>query len=106
MSSPEGKKRYSITLTVENVERFKSILKSVGASQAYMSHCIDDFIRDMSDSMETLKEHHEGAGRPVGLRDLFWVLGKQMEEMLRDEKEYCERRNDAKPTQEAEKMEG
>ena len=53
---PEGKKRYILTLTVANVERFQRLCREFGMPHNTMSRACDDIIRDLSEVFEDAKE--------------------------------------------------
>jgi len=78
--TPGGKKRYSVTLTPANVERFQALATDIGMPPSAMSHAIDDFLRDMCEVLQTGKDQ----GR-LDLSDIFRLMGKQME--LHEEEE-------------------
>lgn len=88
---PAGKRRYALSLTPEHVNRFHSVLISIGANKAYMSKCVDDFIRDTADSLETLIQMNKEKGKNIGFKDVFWVLGSKLDELVKDESEYKEK---------------
>jgi hypothetical protein len=103
---PAGKKRYSLSLTRENVNRFHAILLQIGADKGYMSRCVDEFIGETADVLEDLLEKGNVEGKKLGLKDVFWVLGKKMDEMVQDEKEFVlGKEKNAKSTPETEKVE-
>lgn len=78
--TPGGKKRYSVTLTPANVERFQELAEYFGMPPAVMSRSIDDFLQDMCSVLQSGKEQGK-----LDISDIFRLMGKQME--LRLDKE-------------------
>jgi hypothetical protein len=71
---PEGKKRYTLTLTIAHVDRFQTLVKRLGLPPNTMSNAVDDLIGSLSDTFQTALD--KGS---LQLSDLFRVMGKQME---------------------------
>ena len=79
------KKRYALTLTVSNVERFQAACKQFGLPASTMSKACDDIIKDLCGVLE--KAISQGK---FSIKDLFDVMGQQLELLYEEEK------NDAK----------
>lgn len=103
---PAGKRRYSLSLTPDHVKRFQAVLLEIGADKGYMSRCVDEFIDETADVLEDLLASGKEKGQKLGLKDIFWVLGKRMDEMVQDEKEFIlGKEKNAKSTPETKKVE-
>ena len=85
---PVGKKRYNMTLTVTNVERFQTLCKRLGLPRNTMSNAIDDLINSVSDTFQTALD--KGS---MELSDLFKLMGKQMELLEEDKRDVQQKRN-------------
>lgn len=86
---PAGKKRYPLTLTIANVDRFRALSKTLGMPPAVMSQALDDALRNITASMESFRDRHASKGN-LTIGDLFEVVGQQLnekEETKREEKE-------------------
>lgn len=70
---PEGKARYSLTLTVENVKKYRALMKQLGVSHAPMSNAVDDFLKTINETMERCIS--KGS---VTITDLFTAMGEQI----------------------------
>lgn len=76
---PAGKRRYAVTLTVEHVERFRALAKSLGMPPGVMSQALDDTLRNITISMESFRDRHAAKGS-LTIGDLFEVVGQQLNE--------------------------
>lgn len=76
---PVGKRRYAVTLTVEHVERFRTLAKSLGMPPGVMSQALNDSLRDITASMESFRDRHATKGS-LTIGDLFEVVGQQLNE--------------------------
>lgn len=85
------KKRYMFTLTAERVEKFRALVKEVGLPPATLSNAIDDFVRDMTEVMESAKQRGS-----FTIRDIFTAMGKQVELILQEESNVREKRQKEK----------
>jgi len=74
MAISQLKRRYSVSLTPANVNRFQSVCKKLGLPPATMSNAFDDMLCDLSATFEAAIE--KGS---MELSDLFKVMGKQLE---------------------------
>jgi hypothetical protein len=88
-------KRYALSLTAEYVEKFQSICKTGGLAPSTLSRAVDDFLKDIVQVMERA----QAAGK-FTIRDMFIVLGEQMEKLQE------ESNNDAKKANEVPKKKG
>jgi hypothetical protein len=69
-----GKKRYSISLTPANVEKFHSTLARYGQQKAMMGTILDDTLRSINETIESLEEAYARTGRVPTLAELFEAL--------------------------------
>lgn len=76
-----GKRRYSVTLSEENVKRFQAICKKGGLPLSTMSSALDDFLRDISPIMEKAAEKGK-----FSTLDFFTYLGEQVQAVVEEEK--------------------
>lgn len=83
----EGKKRYQLTLTVVNVDRFQGLVDRLGLPKNTMSNAVDDLINNLSDTFQLALD--KGS---MELSDLFKVMGKQLE-LIEEDKRVHEKRN-------------
>lgn len=81
MPIPKNKRRYTVTLTPANVDRFQKNCKKLGFPLSTMSLACDEIIKELCSTFETAIE--KGT---LQLSDLFKLMGKQME-FIEDEKE-------------------
>lgn len=81
MAISKFKKRYNVTLTPANVERFQSLVQHVGLPPNTMSALCDDAIKGMSDILQEAKE--KGT---IGIEDIFRLMGKQVELLMEEER--------------------
>lgn len=59
-SIPEGKKRYSITLTIENYEwLYYFITKVSNQHRSHVAITIDEMIRSMKDAIQPILDRYE-----------------------------------------------
>lgn len=72
------KKRYQITLTVENVERFQRIAKLLNMGQNAMSRTLDDSLMSMAQTFEALYNQGMKKGK-VTMADMFQAIADELE---------------------------
>lgn len=77
-----GKKRYQVTLTEENVLRFHSLALQLNMPKSSMGLMLDDMLCNVVGSMEKLIKKGN-----VSLADLFKVIGEQLDEEDKNDKE-------------------
>lgn len=86
MAIGKGKRRYTLTLTPSNVDRFQRLVAEFGMPSNTMSKACDDVIRDLCGVFEDAK-----AKGSFGIDDLFRVMGSQMLLLVEEErKEHAE----------------
>lgn len=68
MSLPSHKKRYKISLTIENVDRLKSLLKYFGLPVNSMSISLDNSLVSIADCLQAEKDKGGLNG------DVYWDL--------------------------------
>jgi hypothetical protein len=85
---PVGKKRYNMTLTVTNVNRFQTLCKRLGLPRNTMSNAVDDLINSVADTFQTALD--KGS---MELSDLFKLMGKQLELIEEDKRDVQQKRN-------------
>jgi flagellar biosynthesis/type III secretory pathway ATPase len=90
---PEGKKRYSVTLTIDDVTEFQSYVKEYGLASGTLSLAADDMVREMNKMFRRAKE----TGK-LTIGDLFTILGENVQEAMKEVRE------DAEPTPEAKEV--
>ena len=76
---PAGKKRYPLTLTIANVDRFRALSKTLGMPPSVMSQALDDALGNITASMEQFRDRHAASGK-LTIGDLFEVVGQQLNE--------------------------
>jgi hypothetical protein len=76
------KRRYSLSLTPANVERFQRVITRMGLPLGTMSLACDDVIRDLAQTFETALD--KGS---FTTSDMLKLMGQQMELLEADEKE-------------------
>lgn len=72
MATPKNKRRYTVTLTPANVDRFHALLDDFGLPPAAMSRAFDETLIDLADALQ--------AGRDEGqlTNEILWrLLGKK-----------------------------
>jgi hypothetical protein len=82
MAVGKNKKRYSISLTASNVDRFHELCKFFGMPSTTMSNACDDAIKSISDVFQMAKDQGK-----LDIEDLFKVMGRQMQLISDEEKE-------------------
>ena len=81
MAIAKGKKRYSITLTPANYERFQSLAQDLGMPKGTMAAALDDTLRGLCEVFQKAKD--TGA---FTLGDMFKMIGEQVTETQKEEK--------------------
>jgi len=76
-----GKRRYSLSLTVSNVDEFQKLAKEFGMPQNQMSITCDDAIREISGLFQLAKSQGK-----FTVKDLFTLMGQQMELAINEER--------------------
>lgn len=75
MSLKDGTlKRYNVSLTPANVEKFHSTLTKYGQQKAMMSTVLDETLRSINETIENLEEAYARTGRVPTLAELFQAL--------------------------------
>lgn len=70
------KKRYQLTLTRENVEKFQDIANRLNMPQNILSYTVDEYLLNLSEAMESLLETDS-----ITAGDFFTVLGNQLKKL-------------------------
>lgn len=83
------KKRYMLSLTPENVERFRAIVKAGKLPASTLSNAVDDFIAEMNGVLTQCIESGE-----VRLGDIFRIMGNQFEQFIQEGKTIAEKRKE------------
>lgn len=91
MAIGKGKRRYSVTLTPANVDRFKAACAKLGLPESTLSRCCDDIIRDTCGIFEEAIRKGN-----IGIEDLFRVMGQQMELIIQEERKEAENARSAR----------
>lgn len=76
-----GRKRYSITMTQANVERFQSLCRTVGLPATTLSRVCDDAVVEVSNIFDTALQQGK-----FDLQDIFRIMGKQVELLIEEER--------------------
>lgn len=76
------KKRYQLTLTEENVNRFQAIAEKLKMPKSTMSAMLDESLASLVKNME--KWVSQGK---VSMVDLFAMIGEQLDELSKEEKQ-------------------
>jgi hypothetical protein len=78
---PPGKKRYTLTLTVKNMEAIQALLKEKNIPKSLLSATIDDFLASLFQTLRELESiQQRTGGEPLGFGDLLTVVGNAMSE--------------------------
>lgn len=80
-----GKKRYSLSLTEKNVDRFQALCKEFKMPAKTMSNVCDDAIMEVSRVFQTAKEQGK-----FSIEDIFKLMGRQIELLMEEEKKEAE----------------
>lgn len=91
---PEGKKRYAVTLSIDTVEKYRALSKSLGMPITSMSALCEDAISQVTATMAQFAERHKTKGK-FSMVDLVQVIGQQLEELEKEEKEHAEKQERA-----------
>lgn len=76
---PEGKSRYTLTLSDDNVSWFHDYLKKNRRPKGLFSAMIDEYLDDLRKAITDL-EKRQGENGKISLGDLFSVTGKILDE--------------------------
>ena len=82
MGISTSRKRYQLSLTPANVDRFQRLVKRMNLPSSTMSQACDDVIRSLSETFEAALD--KGSFQ---VSDLMKLMGQQMELLEIDEKE-------------------
>lgn len=82
MAIAKVKRRYMVTLTQSNVERFQSLCKDIGLPVRTMSNACDDIIRNLCDQFQIVKEQGQ-----ISVSQLLTLMGGQMDLLEEERKE-------------------
>jgi hypothetical protein len=81
MAVADGKKRYYLSLTQENMTKFKQMLSEFGAPTGTESILIDEYISGMVNTMRpVIKRIHE-SGKNPSMGDFFQMVGLMMKDL-------------------------
>lgn len=83
---PEGKKRYTLTLTETTVDRMHAYFRKNHAPKSMLSSMVDELILDVLKTFDELEAAQLRKGSTVGIGDLFSTIGKIMTEKDDDQK--------------------
>ena len=86
MAIPTNKKRYSLSLTPGRVERLQCLFKEVGLPASTLSSSVDDYLKEIADILDQAKSRGS-----FTLKDIFAVMGEQIEKITMEEKEHAEK---------------
>lgn len=83
---PEGKKRYTLTLTESTMNRMHSYLGKNHAPKSMLSSMVDELILDVLNTFDELEAIQQKRGTSVGTGDLFTTIGKIMTEKSEEQR--------------------
>ena len=92
MSEKESKRRYTVTLTPSNVERFQNLCRDLKLPLGTMSQACDDSIRELAVFFQRVKD----SGSKSGIKELFKQMGEQMELIVEYERRSANEQNGEK----------
>jgi hypothetical protein len=75
---PEGKKRYTVTLTEKTMTDMQAYLRLKKAPLNLVSIMLDEQLASILRTVQELEAVQERTGQPVGLGDVLTVVGKIM----------------------------
>lgn len=76
--TPVGKKRYTLTLTENTMQRMQAYMKKNHAPLNMISTMVDELILDVLKTFDELEAAQQRKGGTVGMGDLFTTIGKIM----------------------------
>lgn len=83
---PAGKKRYLLTLTEENMDKFSYFVTRVsGMPRNQVSIAVDDMIATVVSQVLPLIERYDATGQKPSTADAMILFGKAMQEIGSDE---------------------
>jgi len=82
MAISKDKKRYNVTLTPANVDRFQALVKDLGMPSTTMSAALDDSLRALADTFQVAKDRKGN----FGIADIFKMVGEQTEMIIKEER--------------------
>lgn len=88
LSKTGGKARYTVALTISNVERFRSLARDLGMPSSSMNLALDDSLVELAALFQQVKDQ----GGKFGVGDLVKLMASKVAESL----EIMEVKNDAK----------
>lgn len=74
---PDGKKRYSLTLTVETMDWLQTYLKARRVGTRMISEMVDESLSEMVKTFQELEAMQNKSGQPVGFGELLTVIGNR-----------------------------
>jgi len=81
MPSAGEKKRYALTLNVENFETFKTLLREFGLPKGYESLTIDMFIQGLNENVQPVLQKMRERGKTPTPADWFKIVGGIVEKL-------------------------
>lgn len=91
ISKSSGKRRYSVTLTPANVERFQKLAQELGLPKSTMACALDDALVEIANVFQATKDRSGkfGVGDLVKLMASKVAEAVELEEGKNDEKKTC-----------------
>lgn len=77
---PEGKKRYTLTLTETTMNRMHAYVGKNHAPKSLISSMVDELLLDVLKTFDELEQAQKRKGGGLGMGDLFSAVGKIMTE--------------------------
>lgn len=79
---PAGKRRYSITLSVQNYDWLKHLVTNIGKQpRSQIAVMIDEMIGEMRESLDPMLKRYEETGKEPSHADFLLMLGKQLQKI-------------------------
>lgn len=83
MTIAKGKKRYSIALTEDTVDRFQGILTRYNQPKGMMGVTIDAVLEGIIETFENLEQGAEGRNGEVTIGDFLKALGGALDNITK-----------------------
>jgi phosphoribosylformylglycinamidine (FGAM) synthase-like enzyme len=81
MVIPEGKKRYSVTMTTDNYEWLSALIKKSKLPRSHIGIVIDDLVSELRKSIQTVVDYQDKQGRELSHIDMMVLMGQKLQEV-------------------------
>jgi len=78
---PKGKRRYTLSLTEKNVDKFRALVKEIGLTRNFMSLYVDADIELGINVMEKIKEQQKDIGSKVDMESIIRSALKEQKQL-------------------------